>query len=114
MKTPIALCTLILDNRREEMSQEVYQRMRHVNGKLQEYVEQILYYSRLHCEHKDYLLQRVSLQECVESVAEDYEYFMGEKQIKVRLKLGDTKVYTCLLYTSFRKYKPVVLAGCDR
>ncbi len=76
------------------MSQEVYQRMRHVNGKLQEYVEQILYYSRLHCEHKDYLLQRVSLKECVESVAEDYEYFLGEKQIKVRLKLGDTKVYT--------------------
>ena len=94
MKTPIALCTLILDNRREEMSQEVYQRMRHVNGKLQEYVEQILYYSRLHCEHKDYLLQRVSLKECVKSVAEDYEYFLGEKQIKVSLKLGDTKVYT--------------------
>lgn len=94
MKTPIALCTLILDNRREEMSREVYQRMRHVNGKFQEYVDQILYYSRLQCEHKDYLLQRISLQECVESVVEDYEYFLKEKQIRVGLKLGDEKVYT--------------------
>lgn len=93
MKTPVALCTLILDNRRDEMSREVYQRMRHVNGKLQEYAEQILYYSRLHCEHKDYLFQRISLQECVESVVEDYGYFLEEKQTKVDLKLGDIEVY---------------------
>ena len=94
MKTPISLCTLIMDNRREEMSQEVYQRMRHVNGKLQEYAEQILYYSRLHCEHKDYLFQRISLQECIENVVEDYGYFLEEKQIKVNMRMGNVDVYT--------------------
>ena len=41
IKTPIALAALLLDNRKEEMSREVYQRMRYVNVKLQEYVEQI-------------------------------------------------------------------------
>lgn len=43
IKTPIALTALLLDNRKEEMSREVYQRMRYVNVKLQEYVEQIFF-----------------------------------------------------------------------
>ena len=43
IKTPIALAALLLDNRKEEMSREVYQRMRYVNVKLQEYVEQIFF-----------------------------------------------------------------------
>lgn len=94
IKTPIALAALLLDNRKEEMSREVYQRMQHVNVKLQEYVEQIFYYSKLNCEHKDYIFRRVFLQECVEHVIEDYRYFLEEKQIRITMDLGNAQVLT--------------------
>ena len=94
IKTPIALAALLLDNRKEEMSREVYQRMRYVNVKLQEYVEQIFFYSKLNCEHKDYIFRRVFLQECVEHAIEDYRYFLEEKQIHITMDLGNAQVLT--------------------
>ena len=93
IKTPIALAALLLDNRKEEMSQEVYQRMRYVNVKLQEYVDRS-FISKLNCEHKDYIFRPVFLQECVEHAIEDYRDYSGRKQIHITMDLGNAQVLT--------------------
>ncbi len=89
------------------MSQEVYQRMRYVNVKLQEYVEQIFFYSKLNCEHKDYIFRPVFLQECVEHAIEDYRYFLEEKQIHIT-------IYYSKLNCEHKDYifRPVFLQEC--
>ena len=86
--------TLVLENREDEMSGEVQQRIRYANTRLQEYVDQILYFSRVNCEHKDYLFEETMLYDCVEEVLFDYGYFLKEKGIQVVQKLEGQKVFT--------------------
>ena len=56
VKTPLALITLMLDGRSDEMSEAVRTRLNCSQIQIQRYVEQILYYSRLKAEHKDYVM----------------------------------------------------------
>lgn len=83
MKLPLSLMTLMLDNRREEMSPFVHRRMEYARGQMQGYVEQLLYYARLKAVHKDYLFERISIQECVDEVLEDYQVFLKEQDFTV-------------------------------
>ena len=46
--------TLLLDNRKDEMSPLVHTRMLYVRGHTRQDIEQILYFSRLGATHKDY------------------------------------------------------------
>jgi signal transduction histidine kinase len=83
MKLPLSLMTLMLDNRREEMSPLVHRRLEYARGQMQGYVEQLLYYARLKAVHKDYLFERVSIKECVDEVLEDYQVFLREQGFTV-------------------------------
>lgn len=51
IKKPLSLMTLVLDNRKEELSPLVYSRMLHVRDHIRQDVEQILYFSRLGATH---------------------------------------------------------------
>ena len=72
IKKPLSLMTLVLDNRKEELSPLVYSRMLHVRDHIRQDVEQILYFSRLGATHKDYYWEPLSLLTvCKESVADN-------------------------------------------
>lgn len=58
IKKPLSLMTLLLDNRKDEMSPLVHTRMLYVRDHTRQNVEQILYFSRLGAVHKDYYLNR--------------------------------------------------------
>ena len=47
IKTPLSLLTFLLDNRREELPETVIYKLDTVNCRIQNYIEQMLYYSRL-------------------------------------------------------------------
>ena len=53
IKKPLSLMTLLLDNRKDEMSPLVHARMLYVRDHTRQNVEQILYFSRLGAVHKD-------------------------------------------------------------
>ena len=55
IKKPLSLMTLLLDNRKDEMSPLVHTRMLYVRDHTRQDIEQILYFSRLGATHKDYL-----------------------------------------------------------
>lgn len=94
IKIPLSFITLMLDNRKEEMSSTAYKRMETASNHIQEYIDQILYYARLKAIHKDYLFEYIFLEECLEDVLLDYQFFFQEENIKVKLDITKTPVVT--------------------
>lgn len=93
-KTPLALITLILDNRKEEMSSLVYQRFSYIKMKLQEEVDRMLYYARIDFDSKDYVFDTYNLADVCREVLQDYQDIMEESKIHLILNLKDVNVYT--------------------
>ncbi len=94
IKVPLSLLTLMLDNRKEEMSQTVYQRLVYVASQIQDNVTQMLYYARLGAAHKDYLWEQVRLLECVEETVLQYEPVFREGKLKVICEVSNVCVLT--------------------
>lgn len=93
-KTPLSLLTLLLDNRGEEMPPEVRYKLDHIRSRLQESVDQMLFYARLKGARKDYLFEHVPIRACVQELLEDYGPLLEEKQFMVCQSLGDDTVYS--------------------
>lgn len=92
IKKPLSLMTLVLDNRKEELSPLVYSRMLHVRDQIRQDVEQILYFSRLGAAHKDYYWEPLSmLSVCKESI-EDNRTLLEEAGFTVELFQEDCEI----------------------
>lgn len=87
MKTPLSLSTLVLNNRRDEMSDTVYSRMSYAQRQIEEEVERILYYARLQAEHPDFKFTDFRLDACVLEVVDEYRLFANENHIVMNLEL---------------------------
>ena len=94
IKIPLSLMTLVLENRREDMSAPVYEKMTYTNRKMQNYVTQMLYYARLKAIHKDYVMEMISLQEVCRDVVEEYGEYADAERIEWRIQVGTEQVLT--------------------
>lgn len=92
IKTPISLLTFVLQNRKEEMSELVYQRLEHARININDNVERILFYARLQAAHIDYKLERVSLNLCCEDVLLELQSLLEEKEVKVISQMKDMPI----------------------
>lgn len=95
-KTPLSLLTLLLDNRRDELSAAVGFKLDYIQNRMQESVDQMLFYARLKGTRKDYLFEHIRIRTCIEDVLEDYKPLLEEKQFAVRFCLAapDDTVYS--------------------
>ena len=93
-KTPLSLLTMILDNRKDEISAPVLFKLDYIRSKLGEDVTQILYYARLKGLQKDYILESVNLRACINDVLEDYYPLLAEKQFQIDNQLETFTVFT--------------------
>lgn len=93
-KTPLSLLTVLLDNRREELGEPVGEKLDYVRNRLQEFVNQMLYYARLTGEKKDYCFAQIPLGELVEEVLEDYRPLLEERRLTVSLEGGEQTIFT--------------------
>lgn len=100
-KTPLSLSTLVLNNHREEMPPYVYARLNYTQHRLNEDVEQILYYARLQAEHSDIRFAQFRLDDCVMEVFEEYRGLLEEKNILLTLDLNQTVVVSDRKIVSF-------------
>ena len=87
VKNPLALLTMVLDNHREELPEAVAFRLDYTRSRMQEQIDQMLYYARLRGSKQDYRLERISIQDCIEEVLEDYKPLLEEKKIRVSVKI---------------------------
>lgn len=94
IKVPLSLLTLVLDNRREDMSPTVYEKINYVNRRVQEYVTQVLYYARLKAVHKDYVMEWITLKDICLEVAEEYAEYMAECSIELKNNAEEWMVLT--------------------
>lgn len=92
IKTPISLVTLVLENRKEEMSELVYQRLEYARINISDDVEQILFYARLRASHVDYHLEKISLSLCCEDVLFELQALLDEKEVKVVSQMEDIPI----------------------
>lgn len=89
IKTPLSLAELVMENRREEMSDYVYRRMHHVWHAARLHVDRILYYARLHAKHMDYKFEKLMLSECEAEVLSEFSLVAEERKVEVRTNLEE-------------------------
>lgn len=94
IKVPLSLMELLLDNRREEMSSLLFQRMLYAKSQIQEQITQILYYARLKASHRDYLFETVNLRECCREIVAQWEPLLQEEGIHVVWDMEEISVFT--------------------
>lgn len=93
-KTPLSLLILLLDNRRDELPDTIHFKLDFVRNRLQESVDQMLFYARLKGARKDYLFEYLNIRMCIEEVLEDYQPLLEEKQFQIQFQLPDEFVYS--------------------
>ena len=84
----------MLDSRSGEMSEEVRTRLNCSQIQIQRYVEQILYYSRLKADHKDYVMEHLSLAECCSEALDEQRYLLQAYGFRVTETYESDSVFT--------------------
>ncbi len=92
IKTPLGLMTLVMDNRKEEMSPIVYNRLEYAKTIMQEDVEKMLYYARLKSARNDYFFTELVLDDICSEVIEEYKVLLQEKNINISTNIEKVKV----------------------
>lgn len=92
IKTPLSLLHFVLQNRKDEMSSLVYQRLDHANITIHDHVERILFYAKLQAVHVDYSLKKVSIAECFEDVLLELQSLLEEQRVKVHTEIKDIPI----------------------
>ncbi|WP_289891412.1 sensor histidine kinase [Virgibacillus pantothenticus] len=86
MKKPLSLMTLVLDNRSDEMSPLVRQRMLHIRDQMHGDVERILYFARLGAAHKDYIFEPINVLAFCKQTVGDHQTLLDESGFQVQFK----------------------------
>ena len=92
-KTPMALLTMILDNNRDTLDPEMVYKIEYIRTRLNECVDQMLQYSRIKGEKKDYLFERIAIKDVIGEVIEEYRPLLEEKDFLVINHVNDEKLY---------------------
>ncbi|WP_341320472.1 HAMP domain-containing sensor histidine kinase [Solibacillus sp. FSL H8-0523] len=92
IKTPLSLVHFVLQNRKDEMSPLVYQRLNHAKIKIHDHVERILFYAKLQATHVDYSLKKVSIVECFEDVLLELQSLLDEQEMEVKANIEDIPI----------------------
>ena len=89
IKTPIATCKLLIENNENEVTNSINEEI----TKVEDYIEQVLFYARSSNIEKDYIIKEIKLNQCINSVIRKNTNVLIEKQIKVDIKDIDKIVY---------------------
>lgn len=93
-KMPLSLLTILLDNRRDSLPEPVVCKLDYIRNRMQEFIDQMLYYARVKSARKDYLFEHLPLLPCIEEILEDYRPLLEEKHFRIVLLSEEACVYT--------------------
>ena len=89
IKTPIHLGTLLLENRKDEMSSLVYKRFNHVIHRISTDLDLILYYARLQYSHINFKLEKININEIISDVIIDLNSLIKENNISLEVEVNN-------------------------
>ena len=97
IKTPIASTRLIIENNQNDVTRNINYEIK----KIEEYIEQVLYYSRSNNVSKDYLIKEVSLATVVRSVIKKNSRDFISKSIAIDIEAVEGTVYSDAKWLEF-------------
>lgn len=89
IKTPISTCKLLIENNNSEITRSIWEELERV----EDYIEQSLYYTRSNTLEKDYLIKEINLNDSINNVIRKNANNLIAKQIKINIYDVDKKVY---------------------
>ena len=97
IKTPIASTRLIIENNENEVTKNINYEIK----KIEEYIEQVLYYSRSNNVSKDYIIREIPLADFLKAVVKKNSRDFINKKISVQLEDTEGIVYSDGKWLSF-------------
>ena len=97
IKLPIASLMLMNHNQKSKLDKKYEEQIKRID----DYVDQILYFVRSENAEKDYLIKDISLKKVINSVAMKNKNDLLEKRINFEVKLDDIKVLTDAKWLEF-------------
>jgi signal transduction histidine kinase len=97
VKTPISSSRLIMENNKNEVTRSLSEEL----VKIENYVDQALFYSRSNNVEKDYLIKQTTLKELVNSTLKKHSTLLIEGSIRVQTSALDKTVFTDVKWTDF-------------
>lgn len=101
IKVPLAAVDLIMHSIEFDIDDEKYTLMQNELGKIDSYVEQVLYYARLDSFSRDYLIQEYSLKEITQPVISNQANYFIQKRLRLETIGEDQKVLTDSKWVGF-------------
>ncbi|MEI5994706.1 two-component system sensor histidine kinase SapS [Candidatus Enterococcus mansonii] len=101
IKVPLAAVNLILQSIEDDIPEKKYYLVENELSKIDEYVEQVLYYARLDSFSRDYLIQEYSLKEIVQSVIRTQGSYFIQKNLHFSIEGEDQLVLTDAKWVAF-------------
>ena len=90
IKTPIATCKLLIENNDNEVTESIGDEV----TKVEDYIEQVLFYARSNAVEKDYLIKEINLKKSINAVIRKNANTLIEKRVKVDIRNVD-KIVSC-------------------
>ncbi len=97
IKTPLAATKLMLENHRGHVAEAIEEDV----CKIEELVEQVLYYSRSNTVEKDYMLRKTDLQDVVFLTARKNAHLFIERHIRLETEVDGLSVFTDAKWIAF-------------
>ncbi|MEA5002087.1 MAG: sensor histidine kinase [Christensenella sp.] len=97
IKTPLAASKLALENHKDYVATGIEEDV----AKMEELVEQVLFYSRSNTVEKDYMLRKADVQDIVFSVARKNAQLFIEKHIRLETDVEGLTVFTDVKWIEF-------------
>ena len=90
IKTPIATCKLLIENNESPLTESIGEEV----CKLENYIDQALFYTRSNTLEKDYIIKEMSLSSCVNKVLNNNADSLIKKRVKINLGDLEKMVYS--------------------
>ena len=90
VKIPVSCLTLITHNNKNKFSKNAIHQIK----KIDDYLEQVLYYVRSENASKDYLINKINLKKCINSIAIRNKDLCLESKVDLIVKNVDCEIYT--------------------
>lgn len=97
IKTPIASSKLIIENNKNEVTNKINLELKRV----EEYIEQALYYSRSNDVSKDYIIKKFSLKTAVRNIIKRNSSDFIHKGIKLDIRDIEADIYSDIKWVEF-------------
>lgn len=90
IKTPIATCKLLIENNESKITNSIGEEI----DRVEDYIEQALFYTRSNNIEKDYIIKELNISNCINQVINRNANILIAKGINIKVENADKMVYS--------------------